>query len=36
LSPVTLGEFLDVEDPLGWDGDGWDELFHDPHVNKLR
>ena len=25
-APVTPGEFSDVEDPLGWDGQGWDEF----------
>jgi hypothetical protein len=25
-APVAQGEFSDVEDPLGWDGEGWDEF----------
>ena len=25
-TPVSTGEFSDVEDPLGWDGEGWDAL----------
>ena len=23
-APVAPGEFSDLEDPLGWDGEGWD------------
>jgi hypothetical protein len=23
-APVAAGEFSDIEDPLGWDGVGWD------------
>jgi hypothetical protein len=30
-APITAGEFSDVEDPLGWDGEGWDEF-----VNEAR
>ena len=30
-APVTPGEFSDAEDPLGWDGEGWDEF-----VNEAR
>lgn len=25
-APLTPGEFADVEDALGWDGEGWDEF----------
>ena len=25
-APVTPSEFSDVEDLLGWDGEGWDEF----------
>jgi hypothetical protein len=28
-APVGPGEFSDVEDPLGWDGEGWDEFAHE-------
>jgi hypothetical protein len=28
-APVGPSEFSDVEDPLGWDGDGWDEFVHE-------
>jgi hypothetical protein len=26
-APVNPGEFSDVDDPLAWDGEGWDGLF---------
>jgi hypothetical protein len=29
LAPVAPGEFSDWEDPLGWDGEGWDEFAHE-------
>ncbi len=28
-APVTPGEFSDAEDPLAWDGDGWDEFANE-------
>ncbi len=28
-APVDGAEFSDVEDPLGWDGDGWDEFTNE-------
>ena len=28
-APVAPGEFTDGEDPLGWDGEGWDELANE-------
>jgi hypothetical protein len=28
-APVVPGEFSDAEDPLGWDGEGWDEFAHE-------
>ncbi len=28
-APVSPGEFSDAEDPLGWDGEGWDELANE-------
>ena len=28
-APVAPGEFSDAEDPLGWDGDDWDEFAHE-------
>jgi hypothetical protein len=28
-APVAQGEFSDAEDPLGWDGEGWDEFANE-------
>jgi len=28
-APVTPGEFSDGEDPLGWEGEGWDEFANE-------
>jgi hypothetical protein len=28
-APVTLGEFSDTDDALGWDGEGWDEFSNE-------
>jgi hypothetical protein len=28
-APVTPGEFADAEDPLAWDGEGWDEFANE-------
>jgi hypothetical protein len=28
-APVGASEFSDIEDPLGWDGDSWDEFGHE-------
>lgn len=28
-APVAPSEFSDSEDPLGWDGDGWDEFANE-------
>lgn len=28
-APVSPGEFSDAEDPLGWDGEGWDEFANE-------
>ena len=28
-APVTSGEFSDAEDPLEWDGEGWDEFANE-------
>ena len=28
-APVAPAEFSDVDESLGWDGEGWDELGHE-------
>lgn len=28
-APVAPGEFADADDPLGWDGEGWDQFANE-------